>query len=137
MSVKYIPVQWNPNKYLYDAVLLICVAVYILVFIRVGTPEAGVTRPIDGAIVRMRAFGTCASHIVVPCAQAVDLPEALSFTEGAAISCGTGTAFGAIRRIGMEGGATLMVMGQGPVGLSATMLGAAMGVSTAKYWQRP
>lgn len=60
MSVKYIPVQWNFNKYFYDLVLLICVAVYILVFIRIGTPEAGVTRPIDGAIIRMRAFGTCA-----------------------------------------------------------------------------
>lgn len=60
MSVKYIPVQWNPNKYFYDAVLLICVAAYILIYIRVGTPEADVTRRIDGAIVRMRAFGTCA-----------------------------------------------------------------------------
>ena len=60
MSVKYIPVQWNHNKYFYDAVLLVCVAVYILVFIRVGTPAADVSRPIDGAIIRMRAFGTCA-----------------------------------------------------------------------------
>ncbi|MEM7446475.1 MAG: Rieske 2Fe-2S domain-containing protein [Pseudomonadota bacterium] len=60
MSVKYIPVQWNQNKYFYDAILLVCVAVYILVFIRVGTPDADVTRPINNAIVRMRAFGTCA-----------------------------------------------------------------------------
>ena len=60
MSVKYIPVQWVPTKYVYDAVLLVCVAVYILVFLRLGTPAADFTRPVDGAILRMRAFGTCA-----------------------------------------------------------------------------
>jgi nitrite reductase/ring-hydroxylating ferredoxin subunit len=60
MSVKYIPVQWVPTKYVYDAVLLVCVVVYILVFLRLGTPAADFTRPVDGAILRMRAFGTCA-----------------------------------------------------------------------------
>lgn len=60
MSVKYIPVQWNQNKYWYDAVLLAAVVAYILIFIRLGTPDADFTRPVDGLVVRMRAFGTCA-----------------------------------------------------------------------------
>ncbi|MEJ6391889.1 Rieske 2Fe-2S domain-containing protein [Gymnodinialimonas sp. 2305UL16-5] len=60
MSVKYVPVQWNANKWVYDAALLVFVAIYIAVFLRLGTPEADVSRPIDAAIVRMRAFGTCA-----------------------------------------------------------------------------
>ncbi|MEQ9811528.1 MAG: ferric reductase-like transmembrane domain-containing protein [Azospirillaceae bacterium] len=60
MSVKFVPVQWNPNKYVYDAVLLICVVVYVLVFLRIGVANSDVTRPVDGAIVRMRAFGSCA-----------------------------------------------------------------------------
>ncbi|MEM7696408.1 MAG: Rieske (2Fe-2S) protein [Pseudomonadota bacterium] len=60
MSVKFVPVQWTANKWVYDAVLLACVAGYILVFIRVGTPLADTTRPVDGAIVRMRAYGSCA-----------------------------------------------------------------------------
>ena len=55
------------------------------------------------------------------------LPDELSFEEGAAISCGTGTAYQALRRLDVSGRDTLAVFGQGPVGLSATMLGVAMG----------
>lgn len=60
MSVKYVPVQWNPNKWKYDAALIILVVLYITVFLRVGSPAAEFTRPPDGAILRMRAFGSCA-----------------------------------------------------------------------------
>jgi threonine dehydrogenase-like Zn-dependent dehydrogenase len=57
----------------------------------------------------------------------VPLPEELSFEEGAAVSCGTGTAFQGLRRLDVSGRDTLVVFGQGPVGLSGTMLGKAMG----------
>ena len=60
MSVKYVPVQWGRNKYIYDAVLLVCIAAYILVFIHLGGFATDATRPVDGQILRMRAFGTCA-----------------------------------------------------------------------------
>ncbi len=60
MSVKYVPVQWNKNKWGYDAVLVALVVAYILIFIRLGTPAAELARPLDYAILRMRAFGTCA-----------------------------------------------------------------------------
>ncbi len=60
MSVKYTPVQWNKNKWGYDAVLIALVVLYITVFIEVGTPAADLARPLDNAILRMRAFGTCA-----------------------------------------------------------------------------
>jgi len=60
MSVKYVPVQWGTNKYVYDAALLVCVAAYILTFLRLGAPAAETTLPVDGQILRMRAFGTCA-----------------------------------------------------------------------------
>ena len=52
---------------------------------------------------------------------------ALSFEAGAAVACGTGTAYGALKRLDVSGRDTLAVFGQGPVGLSATLLGAAMG----------
>jgi len=71
--------------------------------------------------------GAHAPYMKVPAHTLVVLPDALSFAEGAAISCGTGTAFGAIKRMDMPGGTTMAVFGQGPVGLSATMLGKAMG----------
>lgn len=64
MSDRYIPVQWNNTKWLYDAVLLVCVAAYILIYLRLGAPAADVTHPVDGAIVRMRAFGTCAFFLL-------------------------------------------------------------------------
>lgn len=71
--------------------------------------------------------GAHADYMVAPARTLVPLPDELSFEEGAAVACGTGTAYGALRRMQTTGGATLAVFGQGPVGLSATMLGAAMG----------
>lgn len=57
----------------------------------------------------------------------VHLPEEVSFSTGAAISCGTGTAFGALLRLNVSARDTVVVVGQGPVGLSATQFAAAMG----------
>lgn len=71
--------------------------------------------------------GGHADYILVKPYMLVPLPEELSFEEGASISCGTGTAFDALRRLEVSGRDTLAVFGQGPVGLSATLLGKAMG----------
>jgi len=71
--------------------------------------------------------GGHAPFMKVPASTLVALPDGLSFEEGAAISCGTGTAYGALKRLDVSGRDTLAVFGQGPVGLSATMLGRAMG----------
>ncbi|HEY3110607.1 MAG TPA: zinc-binding dehydrogenase [Chloroflexota bacterium] len=57
----------------------------------------------------------------------VPLPDELGFAEGAAVACGTGTAYMALKRLDVSGRDTLAVYGQGPVGLSATMLAEAMG----------
>ena len=73
------------------------------------------------------AHGGHAGYFKVPARTIVALPEELSFAEGAAVACGTGTAYGALRRMKIAGGDTLAVFGQGPVGLSATVLGVAMG----------
>ena len=73
------------------------------------------------------AHGGHADYLKVPAKTIVPLPEELSFAEGAAVACGTGTAYGALRRMKIAGGDTLAVFGQGPVGLSATVLGVAMG----------
>ena len=73
------------------------------------------------------ANGGHAEYLKVPARTLVPLPDELSFVEGAAVSCGTGTAYGALRRMQLTGGSTLAVFGQGPVGLSATLLGAKMG----------
>jgi threonine dehydrogenase-like Zn-dependent dehydrogenase len=75
----------------------------------------------------MTGHGAHAPYMKVPASALVPLPDELSFEEGAAISCGTGTAYGALKRLDVSGRDTLAVFGQGPVGLSATLLGKAMG----------
>jgi hypothetical protein len=56
------------------------------------------------------------------------LPEEVSFAGGAAISCGTGTAYGALARLDVSTRDPLAIFGLGPVGLSAAQLAAAMGM---------
>ncbi|HVC33968.1 MAG TPA: zinc-binding dehydrogenase [Chloroflexota bacterium] len=73
------------------------------------------------------ANGGNADAILVPARCLVPLPDVLSFAEGAAIACGTGTAYMALKKLDVSGRDTLAVYGQGPVGLSATLLGKAMG----------
>jgi threonine dehydrogenase-like Zn-dependent dehydrogenase len=73
------------------------------------------------------AHGGHARWLKVPAFTLVPLPDELSFTAGAAISCGTGTAYGALRRLKISGDDTIALFGQGPVGLSATQLASAMG----------
>jgi threonine dehydrogenase-like Zn-dependent dehydrogenase len=85
---------------------------------------------VHGSIV----YGSGAGHggharymrVVTP-TMLVPLPDELSWEEGAAVSCGTGTAYLALKRLDVSGRDTLAVFGQGPVGLSGTMLGKAMG----------
>jgi D-arabinose 1-dehydrogenase-like Zn-dependent alcohol dehydrogenase len=71
--------------------------------------------------------GGHAKYMKVPVSTLVPLPDPLTFVTGAAISCGTGTAWGALKRINLQGGETIAIFGQGPVGLSATQFAVVMG----------
>ena len=71
--------------------------------------------------------GGHASHLVAPAATLIALPDELSFETGAAISCGSGTAFAALRRLNVSGAGTIAISGQGPVGLAATQFAKALG----------
>jgi len=83
------------------------------------------------------AHGGHAEYLKVPARTIVELPEELSFAAGAAVACGTGTAFAALQRMNLNGGDTLAVFGQGPVGLSATLLGHAMGAQVIAVETNP
>jgi L-iditol 2-dehydrogenase len=76
------------------------------------------------------AHGGHAPYMKVPAKSLIHIPDEISFSAGAAISCGTGTAFAALERLEVSGGDTLAVFGLGPVGLSAIQLAAVMGVRT-------
>jgi len=71
--------------------------------------------------------GAHARYMKCPARTLVPLPDELSFDAGAAISCGTGTAWGALHRLELQGDQTIAVFGQGPVGLSATLLASELG----------
>ncbi|MGQ4810020.1 alcohol dehydrogenase [Candidatus Entotheonellaceae bacterium PAL068K] len=83
---------------------------------------------LEGAIVfGSGGHGAHAQYMKVPVSTLVPLPDELSFEVGAAIACGTGTAYGALRRLSLHGDETIAIFGQGPVGLSATQFAGAMG----------
>jgi threonine dehydrogenase-like Zn-dependent dehydrogenase len=84
---------------------------------------------VEGPIVygNRGGHGAHAKYMKVPAHTVVPLPDEISFQSGAAIACGTGTAYGALKRVNLEGDETIAIFGQGPVGLSGTQLAAAMG----------
>jgi threonine dehydrogenase-like Zn-dependent dehydrogenase len=71
--------------------------------------------------------GGNAPYLLAPASAIMPLPDELSFAEGAAVACGTGTAYSALKRLDVSGRDTLAIFGQGPVGLAATQLATAMG----------
>ena len=74
------------------------------------------------------AHGGHAQYMLVPALSLIHLPHEISFAAGAAISCGTGTAYATIERLELSARDTLAVFGLGPVGQSAIQLARAMGV---------
>ncbi|MDR1353840.1 MAG: zinc-binding dehydrogenase [Treponema sp.] len=57
----------------------------------------------------------------------VELPDSLSYADGAQVACGFGTVYEAIYKVGVSGADNVLVVGLGPVGLAALMLCRAMG----------
>jgi threonine dehydrogenase-like Zn-dependent dehydrogenase len=73
------------------------------------------------------ADGSHANLVKLPFSTVLPKPKGLSYLSAAAIGCGTGTAWGALKRLNLTGDDTIAVFGQGPVGLGATQLAVAMG----------
>jgi len=73
------------------------------------------------------AHGAHAEYIAVPARTLVHLPDELSFEAGAAIACGTGTAWNGLKKMDVSGRDTVVVFGQGPVGVSGVVSAKAMG----------
>ena len=83
-----------------------------------------------------RPFGTCATHVTVPAAQAVDLPEAVAFETGAQLGIPGLTAAHAVFAGGPVDGKTVLIQGaSGTVGYLAAQLavwGGAKVIATAR-----
>lgn len=73
------------------------------------------------------AVGPDADYIVVNERNCLLLPDDLSYEDGALIACIAATGYSAMRKLGCNGEDTLLVMGQGPVGLVGDILGKVLG----------
>ena len=73
------------------------------------------------------AVGPDADFMVVPERNCLLLPDELSYEDGAFIACIAATGYSAMRKLCCNGEDTLLVMGQGPVGLVGDILAKAMG----------
>lgn len=73
------------------------------------------------------AHGGHADLMLAPASTLVHLPENVSFAAGAAMACGTGTAYGALQRANVTGADTVAIVGMGPIGLSGLQFALAMG----------
>jgi threonine dehydrogenase-like Zn-dependent dehydrogenase len=71
--------------------------------------------------------GGMAEYILCDEKDLVELPDELSYADGAQVACGFGTVYEAIHKIGVSGADSVLVVGLGPVGLAALMLCKAMG----------
>lgn len=83
--------------------------------------------PKGATIYGATAHGGHSDHMLVPAETLVHLPEEISFSAGAAIACGTGTAFGALGRAQVTGRDTVAVFGIGPIGQSTIQFAKALG----------
>ena len=79
------------------------------------------------AVFGVTGNGAHAKYMRCPASTLVPLRDDISFIAGAAISCGTGTAWGALERLDLKASQTIAIFGMGPVGLSAVMLANKMG----------
>ena len=94
-------------------------------FCRQGKEQFCVT----GAMIGKHRDGGYAEYIAVPARNAVPLPEAVSFEQGAVLMCSTSTSFHALRKARLKAGETVAVFGAGGLGMSAIQLAYAMGAS--------
>jgi len=73
------------------------------------------------------APGPDADYIVVDERNCLLLPDTLSFEDGAFIACIAGTCYSALNKLRPNGQETLVILGQGPVGLTGTLMAHALG----------
>ena len=74
-----------------------------------------------------QAFGPDADYMAVDERNCLPLPDELSFEDGAILACVAATGYAAMRKLRPNGEDTVVVFGQGPVGLTGTILAKALG----------
>jgi threonine dehydrogenase-like Zn-dependent dehydrogenase len=91
--------------------------------------EIGCHSPLRAAYGWQRDGGH-ADYLLAEERSCLALPDELSFLDGACVACGFGTAYEALLRARLSGNDRLLIVGLGPVGLAAGLLGRALGATT-------
>jgi len=66
--------------------------------------------------------GGMAEYMVAEEKDLIELPQSLSYADGAQVACGFGTAYEGLQKIGVNGDDAVLITGLGPVGLAAAAL---------------
>ena len=83
----------------------------------------------NGDMIGKEVDGGYAEKIVVPAANAIPIPDHVSFEEAAIMMCSTATALHALRLAAFQPGESLAILGFGGLGISALQLAKRMGAS--------
>ena len=71
--------------------------------------------------------GGMADYLLAEEKDLIHLPDELSYTDGAQVACGFGTAYEGLKKIGIGGEDAVLITGLGPVGLAAAALARKLG----------
>jgi 2-desacetyl-2-hydroxyethyl bacteriochlorophyllide A dehydrogenase len=82
---------------------------------------------VEGKMLGKHCDGGYAEFIAVPARNAVSLPDAVSFEQGAALMCSSSTSFHALRKARLQPGETVAIFGAGGLGMSAIQLARTFG----------
>jgi len=81
----------------------------------------------DGRMLGKEADGGYAQRIAVPAANAVPIPDGVSFEAAAVMMCSTATAYHALRMASLRTGESVAIIGFGGLGASAVQLAKVLG----------
>ncbi|MBX3143023.1 MAG: alcohol dehydrogenase catalytic domain-containing protein [Trueperaceae bacterium] len=96
-------------------------------YCRLGVP----TQCPNKTVVGRHIHGSDGQYEVLPEHGVFVLPDDFSFVEGAIIACNFSTAYSALMKVPVDARSRVAVLGQGGVGLCATMIAAAFGAKVA------
>lgn len=73
--------------------------------------------------------GGMAEYLLAEEKDLVELPDSLSYADGAQVACGFGTVYEGLEKITISGNDAVLIVGLGPVGLASAMLCRALGAN--------
>ena len=80
---------------------------------------------------------TLAQYLLKPDWLLTPIPDGMSFEHGAMACCGLGPTYGALDRLGVRGGETVLITGLGPVGLGGVICATHMGAEVIAVESHP